>query len=55
MAKNTETVSVQEWVESAPLARIKRRELIAILDACKNADIQNISFAALQEEPEEGP
>lgn len=25
---------------------------IAILDCCKNADIQNVMFAALQEEPE---
>jgi biopolymer transport protein ExbD len=24
---------------------------IAILDCCKNADIQNVSFAAIQEEP----
>ena len=28
---------------------------IAILNTCRNADIQNISFAALQEEIEEGP
>lgn len=27
---------------------------IAILDCCKNADIQNVSFAALPEEPESG-
>lgn len=27
---------------------------IAILDCCKNADIQNVSFAALKEEPHEG-
>ncbi len=37
MAKNTDTVSVQKWVESAPLARIKRRELIPIFDACNLA------------------
>ncbi len=28
---------------------------IAILNCCKNADIQNVSFAALQEEPDEAP
>ena len=28
---------------------------IAILNCCKNADIQNVSFAALKEEPEEAP
>ena len=27
---------------------------IAILDSCKNADIQNVSFAALPPEPEDG-
>lgn len=27
---------------------------IAILDSCRKADIQNVSFAALTEEPEEG-
>lgn len=27
---------------------------IAILDCCRKADIQNVSFAALKEEPEEG-
>lgn len=42
MAKNTETVSVKEWVESAPLARIKRRELITILDACGIATRQEV-------------
>ena len=28
---------------------------IAILNCCKNADIQNVSFAALKEEPEGAP
>ena len=28
---------------------------IAILNCCKNANIQNVSFAAVQEEPEGGP
>jgi biopolymer transport protein ExbD len=27
---------------------------IAILNCCKNANIQNVSFAAVQEEPEGG-
>ncbi len=34
MAKNTDTVSVKEWVESAPLARVKRKELVPMFDAC---------------------
>ncbi len=28
---------------------------VAILNCCKNADIQNVAFAALTEEPEESP
>ena len=28
---------------------------IAILDCCKNADIQNVSFAAIREGPGGGP
>ncbi len=42
MAKNTDMVSVQQWVESQPLARIKRRELIVILDACGIATRQEV-------------
>ena len=52
MAKNTETVSVQEWVESAPLARVKRRELIVIFDGCDLAtrhDVLVIVTRALRE------
>ncbi len=36
-------------------ARANLGRAIAILDACKNADIQNVSFAALPEENREAP